>query len=60
MKARYYNTSFTSSKAYHNNGNTTRANHFFIETMPELANETALTNPGGWGERFYFSVNVTG
>ncbi|VVB59112.1 Uncharacterised protein [uncultured archaeon] len=59
MRARWYNTTMVSWQQYYNNNTLVKAKHFFVKTIPVLTNDTALTNPGGWGARFYFSINVT-
>ncbi|MBU4452026.1 MAG: DUF87 domain-containing protein [Nanoarchaeota archaeon] len=59
MKARWYNTTMRSWMQYYHNGTSLNASHFFVKTLPVLTNETAITNPGGWGETFYFKVNLT-
>ncbi|MCK4714591.1 MAG: hypothetical protein KAT35_03380, partial [Candidatus Aenigmarchaeota archaeon] len=32
---------------------------FEVITRPVMVDPTPVVNPGGWGERFYFSVNLT-
>ena len=59
MRALWYNTTMTSWQQYYNNGTLLKSGHFFVKTIPVLQNDTLLTSLGGWGERFYFSLNVT-
>ncbi|UCD07001.1 MAG: hypothetical protein JSW41_04170, partial [Candidatus Aenigmatarchaeota archaeon] len=59
MFARWYNTTMYANYTDHYDNITTTGDHFFIKTKPFLYNATALIDPGGWGERFYFFVNIT-
>ncbi|MCK4497207.1 MAG: hypothetical protein KAU24_03370, partial [Candidatus Aenigmarchaeota archaeon] len=59
MFARWYNTTMYANYTDHYDNITTKGDHFFIKTKPFLYNATALIDPGGWGERFYFFVNIT-
>jgi len=59
MKAGWYTTIMNSTKDLYNPGYNSTVNHFYIQTRPILQNVSVTPSPGGWGERFYFSVNVT-
>ncbi|MCK5593634.1 MAG: hypothetical protein KAI18_00155, partial [Candidatus Aenigmarchaeota archaeon] len=59
MAARWYDTEMVSWELYYNNGTVLLQNHIFVTTVPNMTDETAITSVGGWGETFYFSVNVT-
>ncbi|MFA4846001.1 MAG: hypothetical protein WC654_05570, partial [Patescibacteria group bacterium] len=59
MQANWYHVEMNSSKAYFNNASTTAQYKYFIETIPGLSNQAALTTLGGWGETFPFRVTVS-
>ena len=63
MNARWYDVTVNVSKQYFNNGSETTNGSFFIETKPVTLNSTAVSTQGGdvggWGERFYFTANVS-
>jgi hypothetical protein len=56
---RDWNITFNSSKTNYIFNSTLITNVFFIETRPVLTNTSVTPGLGGWGERFYFSVNAT-
>ncbi|NOQ55827.1 MAG: DUF87 domain-containing protein, partial [Nanohaloarchaea archaeon] len=59
MVARFYDTEMISWEPYYNNGTILLQDHIFVKTVPNMTDEVAITSVGGWGETFYFSVNVT-
>ncbi|RLE15252.1 hypothetical protein DRJ04_00800, partial [Candidatus Aerophobetes bacterium] len=59
MLARFYDVVMNSSRDYFLNDSERAHNLFFIKTKPVLEDVNVTPNPGGWGERFYFSVNLT-
>ncbi|MEK6953896.1 MAG: hypothetical protein AABX01_02740, partial [Candidatus Micrarchaeota archaeon] len=64
MYAGAYNVTFNASKAFFNNETTLReyvasTSSFFIETYVNFTNVLANPNPGGYGETFYLSSNLT-
>jgi hypothetical protein len=64
LNAGWYNMSVNASKEFYLTNDTyIESNFFFIETRPEVNNYTVSSTQGGeiggWGERFYFTANIT-
>jgi hypothetical protein len=58
MYARNYHTNMRSSLDYYYPNWTTWYSHIFVITKPYIYQATAVTDPGGWGERFYFQAEI--